>query len=85
MAPILQRFRYRAVLAAAGRQEVVVVIDPTTARNDRLRETERWGYTGDMPEDFAPVEDNEGRAKWIWVALLALLIVAIVAIVGPTV
>ena len=60
------------------------MIDPTTARNDRLRDSGRWGYTGDMPDDFAPVEENDGRAKWIWVALLALLVVAIVAIVGPT-
>ena len=27
------------------------MIDPVTASNDRLRETERWGYTGDVLED----------------------------------
>ena len=59
------------------------MLDPVTASNDRLRETStgRWGYTGDLVDDPAPVEDSEGARPWVlWAALLVIAAVIVVAL-----
>jgi hypothetical protein len=57
------------------------MIDPVTASNDRLRETERWGYTGDLLEDSAPVEESRGAGRGLlWGVLLLLAIVIVIAL-----
>ena len=60
------------------------MMDHTAARNDRLRDTGRWGYTGDMVEDEIPVEYEErGRGWMIWLAVAVLVILAAVMLIGP--
>lgn len=62
------------------------MIDPTTARNDRLRDTGRWGYTGEMLEDPAPVEESSGVGRWLlWAAVIALAIIAVVMLTGSVI
>ena len=59
------------------------MIDPTAARNDRLRDTGRWGYTGDMLEDPVPVEESGGVNRWLLaVAVIALIVIAFIAFAG---
>jgi uncharacterized membrane-anchored protein len=58
--------------------------DHSAARNDRLRDTGRWGYTGDVAEDQAPVEQESHANRWvIWLAIAALLVIAAVMLLGP--
>ena len=60
------------------------MMDPTAARNDRLRDTGRWGYTGDTLEDQVPVEYEEHGNRWlIWLAVAALIVIAAVLLIGP--
>ena len=61
-------------------QEVIVMIDPVTASNERLRDTDRWGYTGTMLEDPAPVEEARGSNRLLWIALVAIAVVVLVAL-----
>jgi hypothetical protein len=59
------------------------MLDPTTAQNDRLRDTGRWGYTGDFIEDPVPVESSSGMGRsLLWAALLAIVVIALVALFG---
>ncbi len=61
------------------------MIDPVTAGNDRLRDTGRWGYTGDEIEDPvpAPVENSAGASRWLlWVAIVAIVVIALFALFG---
>ena len=54
------------------------------ARNDRLRDTGRWGYTGDLVDDPAPVEYESQGNRWaIWLAVLVLIAIAAVMLIGP--
>lgn len=60
------------------------MIDPTAARNDRLRDTGRWGYTGDLADDQLPVEYEDRGNRWlIWLAVIALIVIAAVMLIGP--
>ena len=58
------------------------MIDPVTASNDRLHETDRWGYTGDtLLEDPVPVEESRGaRRGLLWALLLLIAIVVVIAL-----
>ena len=59
------------------------MIDPVTASNDRLRETStsRWGYTGEMIDDPAPLQDTSDAKPWlIWAALLVVAAVVVIAL-----
>jgi hypothetical protein len=57
------------------------MIDPVTASNDRLRETERWGYTGDVLDEPAPNEESRGAGRGLlWVVLLLIAIVVVIAL-----
>ena len=58
------------------------MIDPVTASNDRLRDTERWGYTGDpLLDDTAPVDEPRGVGRGLlWGVLLLLAIVVVIAL-----
>jgi hypothetical protein len=59
----------------------MAMIDPVTASNDRLRDTDRWGYTGDVLEDAAPVEESRGAGRGLlWAVLLLLAIVVVIAL-----
>jgi len=59
----------------------MVMMDPVTASNDRLRETERWGYTGDLPEDSAPIDEPRGAGRRVlWAVLLLIAIVVAIAL-----
>jgi hypothetical protein len=59
------------------------MIDPTSARNDRLRDSGRWGYTGEMLDEAAPVEEEGGVSRWLlWAAVIALAVIAIVLLTG---
>jgi hypothetical protein len=67
-------------------EEVFVMIDPTSARNDRLRDSGRWGYTGEPLEDPAPVEETGGMGRWLlWVAVIALAVIAVVMLTGSVI
>ncbi|MEZ4564753.1 MAG: hypothetical protein R2853_18640 [Thermomicrobiales bacterium] len=60
------------------------MIDPSATSNDRLRDSGRWGYTGDPHEDQAPVEHNEQGTRWLlWLAVAALAVIAAVMLIGP--
>jgi hypothetical protein len=64
----------------------MVMFDPTTAQNDRLRDTGRWGYAGDYIEDPVPVESSSGMGRWLlWVALIAIAVIVLVALFGGAV
>jgi hypothetical protein len=64
-------------------KEVLVMLDPTTARTESLRNTDRWGYAGDYTEDPVPVDEVGGPSRWlVWVVLLAIAAIVIVALVG---
>lgn len=57
------------------------MIDPVTASNDRLRETGRWGYTGELLEDTAPVEKSRGAGRGLlWAVLLVIAAVIVIAL-----
>ncbi len=56
------------------------MIDPVTASNDRLRDTDRWGYTGSLYEDRAPVEEARGSNRLLWIALIAIALVVLIAL-----
>jgi hypothetical protein len=56
------------------------MIDPVTASNDRLRDTGRWGYTGEMVEDPVPTEEARGSNRLLWIALLAIAVVVLIAL-----
>jgi hypothetical protein len=56
----------------------------SAARNDRVRDTGRWGYTGDLVDDPAPVEYESQGNRWaIWLAVLVLIAIAAVMLIGP--
>lgn len=62
------------------------MLDPTTVQNDRLRDTGRWGYTGEMLEDPVPVEEQGGAGRWLlWVGLVALAIIALIMLTGSVI
>ena len=56
------------------------MLDPVTASNDRLRDTDRWGYSGSMIEDPEPVEESRGSNRLLWLALLAIVVVVLIAL-----
>jgi hypothetical protein len=57
------------------------MIDPVTASNDRLRETERWGYTGDSLDEPAPIEESRGAGRaLLWAVLLLIAILVVIAL-----
>jgi hypothetical protein len=62
------------------------MLDPVTASQDRLRSTDRadrWGYTGELPEDPVPVEESRGAGRWLlWVALLVIAVIVAFALFG---
>jgi hypothetical protein len=59
----------------------MVMMDPVTASNDRLRETERWGYTGDLLDEPAPIEEPRGAGRGVlWAVLLLIAIVVVIAL-----
>jgi hypothetical protein len=59
----------------------MAMIDPVTASNDRIRDTERWGYTGDPLEDSAPIEEPRGAGRGLlWAVLLLVAIVVVIAL-----
>jgi hypothetical protein len=67
--------------ACGSDKEVMAMMDPVTASNDRLRETERWGYTGDVLDDPAPIEESRGAGRGVlWAVLLLLAIVIVIAL-----
>jgi hypothetical protein len=60
------------------------MMDHTAARNDRLRDTGRWGYTGDLVDDPAPMEYEERGNRWaIWLAVVVLIAIAAIMLIGP--
>jgi hypothetical protein len=57
------------------------MIDPVTASNDRARDTERWGYTGDLLDEPAPIEESRGAGRGVlWAGLLLIAIVVVIAL-----
>lgn len=60
------------------------MIDPTSARDDRLRDSNRWGYTGEMLEDPVQLDEDEGGiGRWmLWAAVIAIAVIAIVILTG---
>jgi hypothetical protein len=59
------------------------MIDPVTASNDRLRETntDRWGYTGDLLDEPAPIEESRGAGRGLlWALLLLVAVVVVIAL-----
>jgi hypothetical protein len=59
------------------------VLDQTSYQKDRLRDTGRWGYTGELQDDPMPIEESHGMGRWIvWVAVIALVILALVMFSG---
>jgi hypothetical protein len=68
-------------LVRGSAMEVIAMIDPVTASNDRVRETERWGYTGDLLEDSVPVDEPQGAGRGLlWGVLLLVAIVVVIAL-----
>lgn len=62
------------------------MLDPTTVRNDRLRDTGRWGYTGEMLDDPMPVEESGGIGRWLlWAAVIAIAVVALIMLFGSVI
>jgi hypothetical protein len=61
------------------------MLDHSAARNDRLQDTGRWGYTRDLVDDDpVPVEYEEHGNRWlIWLAVVALIVIAAVMLIGP--
>ena len=69
------------VRGSAQVREVIAMMDPVTASNDRLRETERWGYTGDVLEDSTPVDEPRSAGRGLlWAVLLLIAIVVVIAL-----
>ena len=57
------------------------MIDPVTASNDRARDTERWGYTGDLLDEPAASEESRGAGRGLlWGVLLLIAIVVVIAL-----
>jgi hypothetical protein len=68
-------------LVRGSAKEVIAMMDPVTASNDRLRETERWGYTGDALDEPAPIEESRGAGRGLlWAVLLLIAIVVLIAL-----
>ncbi len=62
-------------------REVIAMMDPVTASNDRLRDTERWGYIGDVVDEPAPIEESRGTGRGLlWAILLLIAIVVVIAL-----
>jgi len=62
-------------------KEVIVMIDPVTASNDRLRETGQWGYTGDVRDEPMPVDESgAGSRRLLWWAVLAIAAIVVIAL-----
>jgi hypothetical protein len=59
------------------------VLDQTSYQKDRLRDTGRWGYTGDLIDEPMPVEESSGMGRWfVWAIVIALVVVALVMLSG---
>lgn len=59
------------------------MLDQTTYKQDRPRDTGRWGYTGDLPEEPLPTDESRGVGRWfLWAAVIALVIAALVMFIG---
>ena len=57
------------------------MIDPVTASNDRARDTDRWGYTGEVLDEPAPIEESRGAGRGLlWALLLLIAIVVVIAL-----
>jgi hypothetical protein len=57
------------------------MMDPVAGSNDRLRETERWGYTGDPLDEPAPIEESRGAGRGLlWAVLLLIAILVVIAL-----
>ena len=57
------------------------MMDPVTASNDRLHETDRWGYTGDVVDEPATIEESRGAGRGLlWAVLLLIAIVVLIAL-----
>ena len=70
-------------LVRGSAKEVIAMMDPVTASNDRLRETERWGYTGDLLDEPAPIEESRGAGRGLlWAVLLLIAIVVVIALLA---
>jgi hypothetical protein len=68
-------------LVRGSDKEVFAMMDPVTASNDRLRETERWGYTGDLLDEPAPIEESRGAGRGLlWALLLLVAVVVVIAL-----
>ena len=68
-------------LVRGSAKEVIAMMDPVTASNDRLRETERWGDTGDVLDEPAPIEEARGAGRGLlWAVLLLIAIVVLIAL-----
>jgi hypothetical protein len=69
------------VRGSANSREVIAMMDPVTVSNDRLRETDRWGYTGDVIDEPAPIEESRGAGRGLlWAVLLLIAIVVMIAL-----
>lgn len=59
------------------------MLDPATVNNERMRDTGRWGYTGETLDDPVPVEEPGGINRWlVAAAVIALVIIAFIALTG---
>jgi hypothetical protein len=59
------------------------MLDPTSVQTDRLRDSGRWGYTGEFRDDPLPIEESPGVSRpLLWIVLLAVALIVIVALVG---
>jgi hypothetical protein len=68
-------------LVRGSAMEVIAMIDPVTASNDRPRETERWGYTGDLLDEPAPIEESRGAGRGLlWALPLLVAVVVVIAL-----
>jgi hypothetical protein len=71
-------------LVCRSAKEVNVMIDPMTASSDRMRTTDRWGYTGDLVDDPVPmIEESGGVGRWLlWVAVAVIAVIVAIALFG---
>jgi hypothetical protein len=60
------------------------MIDPMTASSDRVRNNERWGYTGELVDDPVPmIEESSGVGRWLlWVAVAVIAVIVAIALFG---
>lgn len=62
------------------------MLDQTTYQNDRLRDTGRWGYTGELQDDPMPIVESRNIGRWlVWAAVIALVLLALVLLSGAVV